>query len=143
MMIREAEFRDAAAIERLYRELLPSHTHTKVLAERIEEIRRHEHSYLFVYEVEKQVVGTAHLHICLDALAGNQPFGVVERVIISSEVQGQGYGTELMEHLEQICIRMNASKMLLASGASRHEAHHFYQKLGYDGESSRAFKKYL
>lgn len=142
-MIREAESRDAATIEKLYRELLPNHKDTKVLAERIEEIRRHEHSFLFVYEVQEQVVGTAHLHICLDALAGNRPFGLVERVIMSSGVQGKGYGTELMEHVEEVCLRMNASKILLASGASRQGAHQFYQKLGYDGESSKAFKKYL
>lgn len=142
-MIREAEARDAATIDKLYRELLPNHAHTEVLAERIEEIRRHEHSFLFVYEVREQVVGTAHLHICLDALAGNRPFGLVERVVMSSEVQGNGYGTELMEHVEQVCLQVNASKILLASGASRQGAHQFYQKLGYDGESSKAFKKYL
>ncbi|WP_434749853.1 GNAT family N-acetyltransferase [Paenibacillus amylolyticus] len=142
-MIREAEVSDVAAIEELYRELLPNHADTEVLAERIEEIRRHEHSFLFVYEVQEQVVGTAHLHICLDALAGNRPFGLVERVIMSSEVQGKGYGTELMEHVEEVCVQMNASKMLLASGATRYAAHQFYQKLGYDGESSKAFKKYL
>ncbi|SCX89781.1 Acetyltransferase (GNAT) family protein [Paenibacillus polysaccharolyticus] len=142
-MIREAEARDAATIDKLYRELLPNHAHTEVLAERIEEIRLHEHSFLFVYEVREQVVGTAHLHICLDALAGNRPFGLVERVVMSSEVQGNGYGTELMEHVEQVCLQMNASKILLASGASRQGAHQFYQKLGYDGESSKAFKKYL
>lgn len=117
-MIREAEARDAATIDKLYRELLPNHAHTEVLAERIEEIRRHEHSFLFVYEVREQVVGTAHLHICLDALAGNRPFGLVERVVMSSELQGNGYGTELMEHVEQVCLQVNASKILLASGAS-------------------------
>ncbi|WP_426333240.1 N-acetyltransferase family protein [Paenibacillus silvae] len=142
-MIREAEARDAACIEGLYRELLPDHAGTKVLAERIEEIRCHEHSFLFVYEVQDQIVGTAHLHICLDALAGNRPFGVVERVVISDKVRSKGYGSELMEHLEQVCVQLNASKMLLASSASRHGAHHFYTKLGYDGESSKAFKKYL
>ncbi|MCP1132361.1 GNAT family N-acetyltransferase [Paenibacillus polysaccharolyticus] len=142
-MIREAEARDAATIDKLYRELLPNHAHTEVLAERIEEIRRHEHSFLFVYEVREQVVGTAHLHICLDALAGNRPFGLVERVVMSSELQGNGYGTELMEHVEQVCLQVNASKILLASGASRQGAHQFYRKLGYDGESSKAFKKYL
>ncbi|MGO4528736.1 GNAT family N-acetyltransferase [Paenibacillus sp. 2TAF8] len=142
-MIREAEARDAAAIEELYRELLPNHANIEVLPERIEEIKRHEHSFLFVYEAREQVVGTAHLHICLDALTGHRPFGVVERVIISDKVQGKGYGTELMQHLEQVGVRMNASKMLLASGTSRHAAHQFYKQLGYDGESSKAFKKYL
>ncbi|MDQ0660859.1 hypothetical protein QF041_005626 [Paenibacillus sp. W2I17] len=38
-MIREAEARDAAVIERLYKELLPNNLNTKVLAERIEEVR--------------------------------------------------------------------------------------------------------
>ena len=83
---------------------------TEVLPERIEEIKRHEHSFLFVYEAREQVVGTAHLHICLDALAGNRPFGLVERVIMSNEVQGRGYSTELMKHVEEVCLQMNASK---------------------------------
>ncbi|MGQ8872550.1 GNAT family N-acetyltransferase [Paenibacillus sp. TSA_86.1] len=85
-MIREAEVSDAAAIEGLYRELLPNRTDTVVLAERIEEM-----------------------------------------------MQGKGYGTELMEHLEHVCVQMNALKMLLASGATRYAAHQFYKKLGYDG----------
>lgn len=39
MIIREAETKDAEAIERLYKELLPNNTKIKVLEDRIEEIK--------------------------------------------------------------------------------------------------------
>ena len=123
-MIREAEPRDAQAIERLYQELLPNNLNTKVLGERIEEIRNNPNSFLLVCEIDQKVIGTAHLHICLDALVENRP-------------------SELMKYIENICIQRNCMKMFLTSGASRSEAHHFYEKLGFDGESSKAFKKYL
>ncbi|WP_338706846.1 GNAT family N-acetyltransferase [Paenibacillus amylolyticus] len=142
-MIREAEARDAAVIERLYTELLPNNLNTKVLAERIEEVRNNPNSFLFVYELDDQVIGTAHLHICLDALVENRPFGVVERVIITEHVQSKGYGSELMKHIEHVCVQKNCVKVFLTSGSSRNEAHHFYTKLGYNGRSSKAFKKYL
>ncbi|OPG94445.1 GNAT family N-acetyltransferase [Chryseobacterium mucoviscidosis] len=143
MMIREAEARDVDVIEKLYKELLPNNLNTKVLAERIEEVRNNPNSFLFVYEVGNQVIGTAHLHICLDALVENRPFGVVERVIITEHVQSQGYGSDLMKYIENVCIQKNCIKVFLTSGSSRYEAHGFYTKLGYDGESSKAFKKYL
>ncbi|MEW4426668.1 MULTISPECIES: GNAT family N-acetyltransferase [Paenibacillus] len=142
-MIREAEPRDAQDIERLYKELLPNNLNTKVLGERIEEIQNNPNSFLLVCEIDQKVIGTAHLHICLDALVENRPFGVVERVIITEHVQSKGYGSELMKAIENICIQRNCMKIFLTSGASRSEAHHFYEKLGYDGESSKAFKKYL
>ncbi|MFS0871983.1 GNAT family N-acetyltransferase [Paenibacillus xylanilyticus] len=142
-MIRQAESRDAEAIESLYRELLPNNLDTKVLGERIEEIKNNPNSFLLVYEMNQRVIGTAHLHICLDALVENRPFGVVERVIITEHVQSKGYGSELMKYIEDLCIQKNCVKVFLTSGATRIEAHHFYEKLGYDGESSKAFKKYL
>ncbi|WP_337032581.1 GNAT family N-acetyltransferase [Paenibacillus illinoisensis] len=142
-MIREAEPRDAQAIERLYKELLPNNLNTKVLGERIEEIQNNPNSFLLVCEIDQQVIGTAHLHICLDALVENRPFGVVERVIVTEHVQSKGYGSELMKYIENICIQRNCMKVFLTSGTSRSEAHHFYEKLGYDGDSSKAFKKYL
>lgn len=142
-MIREAEPRDAQAIECLYKELLPNNLNTKVLGERIEEIQNNPNSFLLVCEIDQKVIGTAHLHICLDALMENRPFGVVERVIVTEHVQSKGYGSELMKAIENICIQKNCLKIFLTSGASRIEAHHFYEKLGYDGESSKAFKKYL
>ena len=142
-MIREAEPRDAQAIERLYQELLPNNLNTKVLGERIEEIQNNPNSFLLVCEIDQKVIGTAHLHICLDALVENRPFGVVERVIITEHVQSKGYGSALMKAIENICIQKNCMKKFLTSGASRSEAHHFYEKLGFDGESSKAFKKYL
>lgn len=143
MIIREAESNDAKAIERLYKELLPNNTKIKVLEDRIEEIKQDTNSFLFICEVDRDIVATAHLHLCLDALIESRPFGVVERVIVSGNRQGQGYGSLIMKHIEELCISRGCVKVFLTSGASRKQAHEFYTKLGYDGDSSKAFKKYL
>ncbi|WP_028595997.1 GNAT family N-acetyltransferase [Paenibacillus assamensis] len=142
-MIREAEARDAEAIERLYKQLLPSNPNIKVLGERIEFIRRNPNSYLFVYEEEDGLIGTAHLHVCDDALSGHQPFAVVERVIVSGQYQGKGYGAKLMNHIEQLCKELHCVKIMLTSQSQRQQAHEFYTRLGYDGNGSKAFKKYV
>ncbi|CAM4478653.1 GNAT family N-acetyltransferase [Paenibacillus tarimensis] len=142
-MIREAEVNDAKKLENLYKELLPNNPMIRVSEDRINEVKENPNSFLFVYELEGDIVGTAHLHLCMDALVESRSFGVVERVIVRREEQGKGYGSELMRFIEGICREKNCIKIFLTSGASRIEAHGFYDKLGYDGESSKAFKKYL
>ncbi|TVX94419.1 GNAT family N-acetyltransferase [Paenibacillus agilis] len=142
-MIREAEARDAEEIERLYKELLPTNANVKVLGERLEYIKLSTNSYLFVYEDEDRIIGTAHVHLCADALSGHQPFAVVERVIVSGEYQGRGYGAKLMNHIEQLCKELHCVKIMLTSQSQREQAHEFYTRLGYDGTGSKAFKKYV
>jgi GNAT superfamily N-acetyltransferase len=141
-MIREAQRRDAEDIERLYRILLPNNT-VRVWPDRVEQISHNPHSFLLVVEREGRVLATGHLHLCLDALTEDRPFGVVERVIVDPAEQGRGYGTALMKHIERICEEHRCVKVMLTSNAKRLEAHHFYRSLGYDGEGSKAFKKYI
>lgn len=143
-MIREAEPRDAEALERLYKELLTDGRGIRVLPERLAEVRANPNSFLYVLETEEDgLIGSAHLHLCLDALDGTRPFGVVERVIVTGRVRGQGYGAQLMRHIDEQCILHRCVKVMLTSNAKRTEAHAFYRRMGYDGEGSKAFKKYL
>ncbi|KWX86965.1 GCN5 family acetyltransferase [Paenibacillus riograndensis] len=142
-MIRESVPEDAPSIEQLYRMLLPEQKDIMVMPERIRQIRNHPDSFLFVYEVEGTVVATVHLHLCMDALSCERPFAVIERVVTAPEARGRGYGAALMRHAEETAAARGALKVMLSSNRNRADAHRFYEKLGYDGDGSRLFKRYL
>ncbi len=142
-MIREARPEDAVKIDWLYQILLPEHTEVNVTPERITRIAGNADSFLFVYEELGKVVGSAHLHFCMDALSGERPFAVIERVIIAPEFRGLGIGAKLMTHAEEVAANRGALKVMLSSAMGRDGAHLFYEQLGYDGNSSKLFKKYL
>lgn len=142
-MIREALPQDAVSIEALYRILLPEDQNIHVSPGRISQIAGNPDSLLYVYEDQGEIAGTVHLHLCMDALSGDHPIAVIERVVTAPQLRGKGYGTALMRHAEETAARRGALKIMLSSNAKRGKAHRFYEKLGYDGEGSKLFKKYI
>lgn len=142
-MIREARPEDAARIEALYRILLPDLKNIYVSTQRLSQIADNPDSLLFVYEVDGEVAGTAHLHLCMDALSGDRPFGVIERVVIAPEHRGKGIGASILQFAEEAASARGALKVMLSSNNTRKDAHRFYERLGYDGEGSKLFKKYI
>ncbi|WP_342561156.1 GNAT family N-acetyltransferase [Paenibacillus sp. FSL R7-0345] len=142
-MIREALPQDAGALEALYRQLLPDHPDIRVSPDRIRDISANPDSLLYIYEMQGEVIGTVHLHLCMDALSGDRPFAVIERVVTASHARGQGCGAALMRHAEETARSRGALKVMLSSNARREDAHRFYERLGYDGGGSRLYKKYL
>ncbi|WP_245237362.1 GNAT family N-acetyltransferase, partial [Paenibacillus ihuae] len=142
-LIREALPQDAAAIEALYRILLPDQQDVHVSPLRISQIAGNPDSFLYVYDMAVEIAGTLHLHLCMDALSGDSPIAVIERVVTAPLLRGKGYGTELMRYAEETAASRGALKIMLSSNAKRVEAHRFYTQLGYDGNGSRLFKKYM
>lgn len=66
-----------------------------------------------------------------------------ERVVVSSEQRGKSIGNQMMKFAEELAKERSCVKLMLTSGSARVDAHRFYSTLGFDGESSKAFKKYL
>ncbi|MNE47984.1 aminoalkylphosphonic acid N-acetyltransferase [compost metagenome] len=130
-------------IEVLYRILLPDHQDIHVSPLRISQIAGNPDSFLYVNEVAGEIAGTLHLHLCMDALSGDCPIAVIERVVTAPQLRGKGYGTALMRHAEETAASRGALKIMLSSNSSRVEAHRFYERLGYDGEGSKLYKKYI
>ncbi|CAG7627252.1 hypothetical protein PAESOLCIP111_02896 [Paenibacillus solanacearum] len=143
MMIREAEAKDAAAIERLYRLLLPDDKRIHVLGQRLEEIRREPYHYCFVYEDEGRVAGTVLLHLCLDPMYGKRPFALIENVVVDPDIRGKGVGNRLFAHVEQCCRERDCTEILLLSSAYRTEAHRFFERQGFRGTERKGFVKRL
>ncbi|MDR0776860.1 MAG: GNAT family N-acetyltransferase [Azonexus sp.] len=139
--VRRAESQDAAAIQALYRELV-SRPGILVSPERVAEVAQDPRTVLFVAEAEGVAVGTVLVSLCLDVMFQNQPFAVVENIVVSSGCRGSGIGAVLMREVEQYCLAAQCSKIMLLSAAERAEAHRFFEKVGFVGSAKKGFIKY-
>lgn len=141
-MIREAEPKDQAAIQHLYEILAPG-APVKVFPERIEEIRKDPNQFLFVYEENGVVLGTVMLVICLSAMFGAQPFGLIEHFVVDEKSRHQGIGGKLTDYALQVYRAKKCTRVMLLSNADRREAHRFYERKGFDGSQKKGFVNYL
>ena len=141
MIIRQARGADAIALAALYQSLV-SDPHISVRPERLEALAADPHTYLLVCEVDGMVCGTVLLTLCLDAMYGHQPYGVLENVVVAEAQRGQGIGEQLMAHVEALCCQHDCSKMMLLSTASRTQAHRFFERQGFSAANKRGFVKY-
>jgi GNAT superfamily N-acetyltransferase len=141
-MIREAEPKDQAAIQHLYEILAPG-APVKVFPERIEEIGKDPNQFLFVYEENGVVLGTVMLVICLSAMFGAQPFGLIEHFVVDEKSRRQGIGSKLTDYAIQVCRAKKCTRVMLLSNADRREAHRFYEHKGFDGSKKKGFVNYL
>jgi N-acetylglutamate synthase-like GNAT family acetyltransferase len=140
-VIREAAPNDAVAIESLYRELVADRL-ILVIPEQVADMAKAKNSFLLVAEVDGKVCGTALLSLCQDAMYRSQPFGVIENLIVTASMRGRGLGRMLLAQIEQLAITHHCTKLMLLSSSARHEAHAFFQRCGFNGETKRAFLKY-
>lgn len=143
MLVRRARAQDAAAIEALYRVLVAGDRNIRVDGQRLAELEGHPTNFLFVVEVDGAVRATALLTICLDAMYGFVPYGVIENVIVEEAVRGTGIGRALLGAVEEQARAARCTKLMLLSAVSRVAAHRFFSRLGFDGERKRGFVKYL
>jgi GNAT superfamily N-acetyltransferase len=141
-MIREAETTDKDAIQSLYRALCPD-VPVNVLPERIVELRNDPNNFLFVYEMEGKVTGTVFLTICLSPMFGFQPFGLIEYFIVDENYRRQGIGSQLTDHVIQVCRDKKCTRIILLSNDHRHAAHAFYVSKGFSSSGKVGFVKYL
>jgi GNAT superfamily N-acetyltransferase len=142
-MIRQAEAMDKRDIERLYKILISESDHINVLETHIEQIKEDPNNFLYVWDQQGQVIGTSMLHILPDPMFAARPYALIENVIVDPGYQGQGIGKQLMQHIEEQCIKANCTVMMLLSHSSRVEAHRFYENIGFNGSISKGFKKSL
>jgi len=82
------------------------------------------------------------LAICQDAMYGEQPFAVIENIVVDSLYLRSGIGSLLIEEVERICCLRDCSKILLSSSCDRVQAHQFFQRHGYSDRVKIGFVKY-
>ncbi|QRK11446.1 GNAT family N-acetyltransferase [Archangium violaceum] len=127
----------------MYELLVPHNPRIRVLLERLERLRGAADDFCFVDERDGQVVGTVLLHLCPDVMFEDRPYALLENLVVDPGARGRGSGRALLGQAERVCREHGCTKVVLLSGVHRTAAHTFFERLGYSGSVSRAFKKYL
>jgi GNAT superfamily N-acetyltransferase len=71
---------------------------------------------------------------------GGKSIGFIENVITDIEYREKGIGKNIIKNAIKYTKEQNCYKILLQSGNKRTDAHGFYESMGFDGESKRAFE---
>jgi GNAT superfamily N-acetyltransferase len=96
-------------------------------------------TFLLVAKIDDAVYGTALLTLCPDVMYGTQPFGVIENVVVAPAKRGRGIGRSLLQQIEQIAAHHDCTRLMLHTNRTRREAHVFFTRCGFSGETKRAF----
>ncbi|MCM3730298.1 GNAT family N-acetyltransferase [Fictibacillus nanhaiensis] len=120
--------------------LVPNSKKMNVLEEQIDKIRRDHYNFLLVYEEEGEIIGTLTLNICLQALHGIRPFGVVENIIVHENFRSRNVGQKLLQYVEDYCKTIDCHRIMLLSNSTRQRAHQFFEREGYSGSFSKGVK---
>lgn len=140
-VIRRATKDDTEAIANLYREL-NTLSPVSVLPERIEAVANSDNTHLLVCDDGDDIIATALVCLCQDVMFDNQPFALIENVVVSADYKREGIGKSMMEHIEAFCVEQDCSKIMLQTSSKNRAARDFYTAMGYDPDAKIGFIKY-
>ena len=117
IIFRKMEEKDSEQIAKLEKEIFKD-AWTKA---GIEETWREPHSFVFVAEEEKQIVGYCIVYCVLDEAE-------IAKIAVCEKKRHEGVGRRLLEKTEQKCLDQNIARMLLEVRESNVTARNFYTK---------------
>ena len=94
----------------------------------------------FVADDGGRVVGTCYIAIIPNITKQCSAIGFIENVVTAADCRRCGIGRKLMNAAVEYAKTHGCYKAMLSSGNSRTDAHKFYESIGFDGNSKRAFQ---
>lgn len=86
-----------------------------------------------------KVVSTCYAVYIPNLTRGSRGICFVENVVTDANYRRQGLASRVMDMAVRFARERNCYKVILQSGASRTDAHRFYEKTGFSGTSKKAF----
>jgi len=94
----------------------------------------------FIAKENGKIIASCYICIIPNLTRGGKSIGFIENVITDIECREKGIGKNIMKNAIKYAKEQNCYKILLQSGNRRIDAHGFYESVGFDGESKRAFE---
>jgi GNAT superfamily N-acetyltransferase len=99
--------------------------------EAFDEIAADPRSDVYVATVAGRVVGTFQLTVLRQLTYGGGRVAVVESVHVASDARRHGIGEAMMRFAIDEARRRGCHRVQLTSNKRRHDAHRFYERLGF------------
>ena len=94
----------------------------------------------FVAKENGKIISSCYICIIPNLTRDGRSIGFIENLITDEKHRRRGIGKTVMENAIKYAKEQNCYKVLLQSGNKRTDAHPFYEKLGFDGTSKKAFE---
>ena len=98
-----------------------------------------ENHHIIVSETDGRIVSSCGCGIIPNLTRNVRPYAFIENVVTHEDYRKQGLGRKVIEMAIEDARAHNCYMVCLLSGASRTEAHEFYKKLGFSGDSKKGF----
>ena len=86
-----------------------------------------------------KVVSTCYAVIIPNLTRGCRGICFIENVVTDREYRNRGLASRVIGMAVDFAKERHCYKVILQSGKARTEAHRFYERTGFDGESKKAF----
>jgi ribosomal protein S18 acetylase RimI-like enzyme len=94
----------------------------------------------FVAKENGKIISSCYICIISNLTRGGKSIGYIENVITDTAYRRMGIGKTVVENAIEYAKDQNCYKVLLQSGNKRTEAHRFYESIGFDSTSKKAFE---
>jgi ribosomal protein S18 acetylase RimI-like enzyme len=125
----------------LYEQLNPNdniidETTTKSVWEKI----KTQNIKYFAAKENGKIIASCYVCIIPNLTRGGKSIGFIENIITDIEYRRKGIGKNVVKNAIEYAKEQNCYKVLLQSGNKRTNAHGFYESIGFDGKSKKAFE---
>ena len=142
MIYKTAEYNDLKGILELYKQL--NHADPIIvpnIAETIwEKILTNENIKYFIAIENGIIVSACNICIVPNLTRSGKSYGIIENVITDISHRKKGIGKQIICSALEFAKIKNCYKVVLLSNSKRREAHIFYEKLGFDGDSKKGYE---
>lgn len=140
-MIREITMHDLHDVHDLNVIELDGTSDVDTLRITVQRILDHPDQHVLLgYEKDGKIIGYVHAQL-YEMLYNPYSFFNIISMAVSSDYQGEGIGSQLLDTIEEIAKEKELDGIRINSGENRKEAHTFYQKHNY--ESRREQKRFI
>jgi GNAT superfamily N-acetyltransferase len=133
---------EIALLLELYKQLHSPNEITvdEIAAENVwSEINKYNIKY-YIAKDNGKIIGSCYICIIPNLTRGGKSIGFIENVITDKAYRRRGIGKKIIEKAVEYAKEQNCYKVILQSGNKRTDAHKFYESIGFDGESKKAFE---
>jgi ribosomal protein S18 acetylase RimI-like enzyme len=141
MEYKVAEKNDLLKIIELYKQLSSSNDDFQL--EKINKIWdniENNNIKYFIVKENSEIIGSCYIAIIPNLTFNGKSIGYIENVITDEKHRRRGIGKRLMEMAVKYAQEEDCYKVVLQSGIRRIEAHKFYESIGFDGKSKKAYE---
>lgn len=141
-VIREIRKEDLENVLELYGQLFPKedYSDSSKYMDTWNEILLDKKVTCLISYLDNIPVATCILSIIPNLTRNQRPYAILENVITNNKHRKQGYGKAIVKKAVEIAKNKKCYKVMLLSSSSRIDAHQFYEKIGFNGNSKKGFQ---